>query len=155
METQRKRAADRLAKLEKESLVLVDRLSDPELAGLNSIKQRLIKLESEQQQLRSQITDLSLQIRDRRNQTLSPAEIKRMYAAFADIWAELTFDERQYVIRLMIQEIRVRFEKNSNEGVIKIRAWGRSPKPLPTRLDELKKKLRNQDGWYPGQDSNL
>ena len=88
-------------------------------------------------------------IRDRREQTLAPAEIKKMYADFAGIWEELTFDERQYVIRLMIQEIRIRFEKKAKEGEFKIKAWGRSPKPLKAELAAIKEKLRNQDGRLP------
>lgn len=155
MEKQRKRATSRLSKLEKESMSLVDKLSDPSIAGLTSVKKKLIALESEQKELQSQVTDLSLQIRDRREQKLDPNEIKKMYSDFAGIWAELTFDERQYVIRLIVQEIRVRFVKKANEGEFKIKAWGRSPKPLQARLDELKTKLRNRDGWHPGQDSNL
>ena len=155
MEKQRKRATTRLTKLEKESMALVDKLSDPSIAGLSSVKKKLIELEYEQRELHSQITDLSLQIRDRREQKLAPAEIKKMYADFAGIWEELTFDERQYVIRLMIQEIRVRFVKKAKEGEFKIKAWGRSPKPLKARLDAIKKKLRNQDVWHPQQDSNL
>ena len=119
------------------------------------MKKKLIALESEQKELQSKITDLSLQIRDRREQTLAPAEIKKMYADFAGIWEELTFDERQYVVRLMIQEIRIRFVKKAKEGEFKIKAWGRSPKPLKARLDAIKKKLRNQDVWHPEQDSNL
>ena len=115
----------------------------------------MIALESEQKELQSQITDLSLQIRDRREQTLAPTEIKKMYVDFAGIWEELTFDERQYVVRLMIQEIRIRFVKKAKEGEFKIKAWGRSPKPLKARLDAIKKKLRNQDVWHPRQDSNL
>ena len=155
MEKHRKRANTRLVKLEKESMALVDKLSDPAIAGLTSVKKKLIALESEQKELQSQITDLSLQIRDRREQTLAPAEIKKMYADFAGIWEELTFDERQYVVRLMIQEIRIRYVKKAKEGEFKINAWGRSPKPLKTRLDAIKKKLRNQDVWHPRQDSNL
>ena len=155
IEKQRKRATARLQKLEKDSMSLVDKLSDPAIAGLSSVKKKLLALEAEQKELQSQITDLSLQIRDRREQTLAPAEIKKMYSDFAGIWKELTFDERQYVIRLMIQEIRVRFVKKAKEGEFKIKAWGRSPKPLQAQLDELKKKLRNQDGWHPEQDSNL
>ena len=155
MEKHRKRANTRLVKLEKESMALVDKLSDPAIAGLTSVKKKLIALESEQKELQSQITDLSLQIRDRREQTLAPAEIKKMYADFAGIWEELTFDERQYVVRLMIQEIRIRYVKKAKEGEFKIKAWGRSPKPLKTRLDAIKKKLRNQDVWHPRQDSNL
>ena len=149
MEKQRKRATGRLSRLEKDSMSLVDKLSDPSIAGLTSVKKKLIALESEQKELQSQITDLSLQIRDRREQTLAPAEIKKMYADFAGIWEELTFDERQYVIRLMIQEIRIRFEKKAKEGEFKIKAWGRSPKPFKAELAAIKEKLRNQDGRLP------
>ena len=155
MEKQRKRATARMSRLEKDTMSLVDKLSDPSIAGLTSVKKKLIAFESEQKELQSQITDLSLQIRDRREQTLAPAEIKKMYADFAGIWEELTFDERQYVIRLMIQEIRIRFEKKAKEGEFKIKAWGRSPKPLKAELAAIKEKLRNQDGRLPRQGSNL
>ena len=70
------------------------------------------------------------------------------------IWEELTFEESHYVIRLMIQEIRVRFVKKTKEGEFRIKAWGRSPKPLKVQLDAIKKKLRSQDGWHPGPAPN-
>ncbi len=46
MEKQRKRATARLQKLEKESMSLVDKLSDPAIAGLSSVKKKLLALEA-------------------------------------------------------------------------------------------------------------
>ena len=65
LEKDRAKLSKELAKLEKDSMTLVDRLADPSMSGITAIKNRLTKLESEQQNLKSKITDLTLQIRDR------------------------------------------------------------------------------------------
>jgi len=137
-------------------MTLVDRLADPELAGISAIKTRLRELEQQQQALKSRITDLTLQIRDRRDQNTSLDEIQEAFENFEEIWEELDFEERQYAIRLLVKEIRLHFEKGKKQGKMEVEAWGRRPKPLSVELSDYRSaKLRNQDGRYPRQDSNL
>ena len=81
-----------LTKREKDSMTLVDRLADPSLSGITAIKNRLPKLESEQQNLKSKITDLTLQIRDRRDLDISTEEVQAAYKDFAGLWEELELD---------------------------------------------------------------
>lgn len=156
LESDRGKLSKQLAKAERESLTLVDRLADPDLQGISAIKSRLADLERDQQTLKSRITDLTLQIRDRRDQSLSLDEVRQAYEHFDELWDELTFEERQYAVRLLIKEIELDFKKKEKEGQLKIEAWGRSPTPLSVRLSDFRsKKLRNQDARLPRQDSNL
>lgn len=151
LELDRGKLSKQLAKAERESLTLVDRLADPDLQGISAIKSRLADLERDQQMLKSRITDLTLQIRDRRDQSLSLDEVRRAYEHFDELWDELTFEERQYAVRLLIKEIELDFKKKEKEGQLKIEAWGRSPTPLFVRLSDFRsRKLRNQDVWLPG-----
>ena len=137
-------------------MTLVDRLADPELAGISAIKSRLTELEHHQQVLKSQITDLTLQIRDRRDQNLSLDEIREAFEHFDEIWEELEFEERQYAVRLLVKEIQLNFEKGQKQGEMKIQAWGRRPTPLSVELRDYRSaKLRNQNGRHPRRDSNL
>jgi hypothetical protein len=100
--------------------------------------------------------ELTLQIRDRRDQDLSAEEVRTAHEDFAGLWEELDFDERQYAIRLLLKQITLRFEKKQKEGQIRIEAWGRRPTPLRVSLEKARNgKLRNQDGRLPRQDSNL
>ena len=155
-EIERAELSKQLATAERESMTLVDRLADPELAGISAIKSRLTELEYQQQIFKSQITDLTLQIRDRRDQNLSPDEIREAFENFDEIWEELDFEERQYAVRLLVKEIQLHFEKGKKEGEMRIEAWGRRPKPLSVELSAYRSaKLRNQDGRHPRQDSNL
>ena len=156
LETKRANLSRELSKLEKDSMTLVDRLGDPTWSGFSAIKKRLTTLEGEQQKLRSKITDLKLQIRDRRDLDISTEEVQTAFGDFAGLWDELEFDERQYAIRLLLKQITLTFKKKEKKGEITIEAWGRSPKPLQVSLDKRKSnKLRNQDLRYPRQDSNL
>ena len=156
LEKDRAKLSKELTKREKDSMTLVDRLADPSLSGITAIKARLTKLESEQQNLKSKITDLTLQIRDRRDLDISTEEVQAAYKDFAGLWEELEFDERQYAIRLLLKEITLTFKKREKLGEIKIEAWGRNPKPLQICLEKRKsKKLRNQDVRHPWQESNL
>ena len=137
-------------------MTLVDRLADPELAGISAIKSRLSELEHHQQVLKSRITDLTLQIRDRRDQNLSLDEIREAFEHFDEIWEELEFEDRQYAVRLLVKEIQLNFEKGQKQGEMKIQAWGCRPTPLSVELRDYRSaKLRNQDGRHPEQDSNL
>ena len=156
LEAERAELSKQLATAERESMTLVDRLADPELTGISAIKTRLGELEQQQQILKSQITDLSLQIRDRRDQNLSADEIREAFENFDEIWEELDFEEQQYAVRLLVKEIQLHFEKGKKEGEMRIEAWGRRPKPLSVELSAYRSaKLRNQDGRHPRQDSNL
>ena len=156
LEADRNKISKPLTKAEKDSLTLVDRLADPEFQGISAIKGRLADLEKEQQSLKSRITELTLQIRDRRDQDLSVEEVQAAYADFAGLWEGLTFDERQYALRLLIKQISLSFTKKETEGQIKIEAWGRRPTPLKVSLEKTRnKKLRNQNGRLPREDSNL
>lgn len=156
LESERSDLLKRLATAERESLTLVDRLTDPELASISAIKSRLKELEHEQQVMKSQITDITLQIRDRRDHNLSIKEIREAFNHFDEIWEELDFEERQYAVRLLVKEIQLHFEKGRKEGEMKIEAWGQRPTPLSVELrDYRSEKLRNQDGRHPRQDSNL
>ncbi len=141
-EAERSELSRLLSTAERESMTLVDRLADPEL-------------EHDQQVLKSRITDLTLQIRDRRDQNLSLAEIREAFEHFDEIWVELDFEERQYAVRLLVKEIELNFKKGDKQGEMKIQAWGRRPTPLSVELrDYRSSKLRNQDGRYPRLDSN-
>ena len=124
-----------LAKLEKSSLALVDRLSAPSLKAITAISDRLSALEKEQQALKSRITELSLQIRDRRDSDISTEEVRAAYKDFAGLWKELDFDERQYALRLLVKEIRLKSRKKSQRATSKstLGAGGQShwPCPLP------------------------
>ena len=155
-ESERAELSKQLATAERESMTLVDRLADPELAGISAIKSRLTELEHHQQVLKSQITDLTLQIRDRRDQNLSLDEIREAFEHFDEIWEELEFEERQYAVRLLVKEIQLNFEKGQKQGEMKIQAWGRRPTPLSVELRDYRSaKLRNQNGRHPRRDSNL
>ena len=130
-------------------LTLVDRLTDPEFSGISAIKDRLSELEVGQQSLKSQITELTLQIRDRRDLDVSTEEVHAAYEDFTGLWDELEFDERQYATRLLLKQVTLNFKKKEKEGSIKIEAWGRRPKPLKLCLATQSKKLRNQNGRLP------
>ncbi|MCA9123913.1 MAG: recombinase family protein [Planctomycetaceae bacterium] len=150
LESDRSKLAKQLAKAERDSLTLVDRLSDPDLQGISAIKDRLAELEVDQKMLKSRITDLTLQIRDRRDQSLSLDEVREAYENFDELWDELTFEERQYAVRLLIRQIELDFTKKEKEGRLKIEAWGRSPTPLSVQLGDFRsRKLRNQDARLP------
>lgn len=155
-EAERSELSKQLSTAERESMTLVDRLADPELAGITAIKSRLAELEHDQQVLKSRITDLTLQIRDRRDQNLSIDEIREAFEHFDEIWEELDFEERQFAVRLLVKEIELRFKKGEKQGEMKIQAWGRRPTPLSVELRDYRSaKLRNQDGRHPREDSNL
>jgi site-specific DNA recombinase len=151
LETQRNRLVKELSSSERDSLTLVNRLTDPELADVAAIKKRLAELQQVQRQLTARITDLTLQIRDRRDETLSLEEVRDAFTKFDELWDELTFQERQYAVRLLVKQVEMHFEKGKCEGAIKIEAWGRSPKPLHIRLRDFRegRKLRNQVGRLP------
>ncbi len=146
LETERNRLSRELSASEKDSSTLVNRLADPELADVAAIKKRLTELEQNQRNLAVRITDVTLQIRDRRDQTLSLEEVRGAFAKFDELWDELTFDERQYAVRLLVKQVEMHFEKGNREGEMKIEAWGRSPKPLQVRIRDFRsdRKLRNQ-----------
>ncbi|MEM9369326.1 MAG: recombinase zinc beta ribbon domain-containing protein, partial [Planctomycetota bacterium] len=155
LEVERKKLSNLLSKVEKQSLALVDRLADPDFQAIGAIKDRLGEMDKEQQSLKSRIAELTLQIRDRRDHDTSAEEIQAAYEDFSGLWDELEFDERQYAIRLLLKEIRLRFEKKAKRGEIKIEAWGRRPTPLKVSIEKAReKKLRNHDGRYPRRDSN-
>lgn len=150
LEKDRSKLTTQLTKLERDSMALVDRLADPELQGISAIKDRLGQLEAEQQRLKTRITELTLQIRDRRDHDMSPEEVREAYQDFVALWDELDFDERQYAIRLLIKQVSLHFERQKKEGEIKIEAWGRRPTPLRISLEKSRNgKLRNQDGRLP------
>ncbi|MCC9598926.1 recombinase family protein [Stieleria sp. JC731] len=156
LEAERTKLSKELTKLEKASLALVDRLADPALQGIGAITDRLAALEKDQQSLKSRITELTLQIRDRRDQDISSEEVQEAYEDFAGLWEELDFDERQYALRLLVKQISLSFKKKEKAGEIQIEAWGRRPTPLRVSLEKARNgKLRNQDGRLPRQDSNL
>lgn len=57
---------------------------------------------------------------------------------------------------MLVKEIRLDFEKGKKRGKMEVEAWGRRPKPLSVELSDYRSaKLRNQDGRYPREDSNL
>ena len=156
LESERTKLSKDLSKLEKTSLALVDRLADPSLQAITAIIDRLAALEKDQQSLKSRITELTLQIRDRRDGDISTEEVRTAYADFSGLWDELGFDERQYALRLLVKQINLNFEKKEQSGEIQIEAWGRRPTPLRVSLEKARNgKLRNQDGRLPRQDSNL
>ena len=150
LEVERTKLSKELSRLEKNSLALVERLADPALQAIAAIAGRLASLESEQQSLKSRITELTLQIRDRRDQDISTEEVQSAYEDFSGLWKELDFDERQYAIRLLVKQISLSFKKKDKAGEIKIEAWGRRPTPLRISLENTRNgKLRNQDGRLP------
>ena len=156
LQADRAELSKQLSAAERESMTLVDRLSDPDLAGITAIKTRLTDLETKQRALKSRITDLTLQIRDRRDQNLSLDEIRDAFENFDAVWEALDFDERQYAVRLLVKQIDLHFEKGKKEGEMKIEAWGRRPTPLSVELRDFRSgKLRNHDVRYARQDSNL
>ncbi len=103
LEKERTALSKQLSKQKKDSISLVSRLTDPELSGIPAIKDRLSELEADQQSLKSQITELTLQIRDRGDLDVSTEEVQSAYADFAGLWDELEFDERQYATRLLLK----------------------------------------------------
>ena len=156
LESERSRLSAQLTKAERDSMTLVDRLADPELRGITAIKNRLEELEQQQKVLQSQITDLTLQIRDRRDHSLSLDDVRDALGHFDEIWEELDFEERQYAVRLLVKQIDLDFEKGQKNGQLKIEAWGQRPTPLSVELRDFRsRKLRNQDERLPGKDSNL
>ena len=156
LELERTKLSKDLSKMEKNSLALVDRLADPALQAITAITDRLASLEKDQQSLKSRITELTLQIRDRRDSDISTAEVQAAYEDFAGLWKELDFDERQYALRLLIKQIQLKFKKKEPSGEIEIEAWGQRPVPLGVSIARSRNgKLRNRDGRLPRQDSNL
>ena len=156
LESERTKLSKELSRMEKSSLALVDRLADPALQAITAITDRLAALEKDQQSLKSRITELTLQIRDRRDADISTEEVQSAYEDFSALWKELDFDERQYALRLLVKQITLSFKKKEPSGEIQIEAWGRSPTPLNLAINQSRdKKLRNQDGRLPRQDSNL
>ena len=150
LESERNRLAKQLAAAERSSATLVDRLTDPEFAGLGSVKKRLAELEQQQRQFAARITDLTLQIRDRREGTLSIDEVRGAFANFDELWDELNFAERQYAVRLLVKQVQLHFEKGKLDGEMKIEAWGRRPTPLSVCLRDFRdRKLRNHAGRLP------
>ena len=85
----------------------------------------------------ARITDLTLQIRGRRDQNLSLEEVRDAFTKFDELWDELTFEERQYAVRLLVKQVEMHIEKGKCEGAVKTEAWRRSPKPLYIRLARL------------------
>jgi site-specific DNA recombinase len=155
IEKERDRLSKELAQVEGQALALVDRLADPELAQIDAVKVRLTELDQRQRTLKAQIAELTLQLRDRRDQVISIDEIKAAYRQFDELWGELDFEERRYAIRLLVREAKMRFKKKEEDGTMQIEAWGRSPTPLKIRLHDFRNgKLRNQDVWYTRRDSN-
>ena len=156
IEKERAKAVRALSQVDRQASALVDRLADPELKDLAAVKNRLKELEVQQKELQAAISELTLQLRDRRDEVISLDEVKAAYEEFDELWDELSFQEKQYAVRLLVQEVRVRFEKGKEKGQLAIKAWGRRPTRLSIRLQDFRKrKLRNQDGWLPGEDSNL
>ena len=129
LESERTKLTKELSKLEKNSLTFVDRLADPALQAITVITDRLAALEKDQQSLKSRITELTLQIRDRRDGDISTEEVQAAYEDFAGLWKELDFDERQYALRLLIKQIQLKFKKKDPSGEIEIEAWGQRPLP--------------------------
>jgi site-specific DNA recombinase len=148
IEKERNRLSAELAKAERQAMTLVGRLEDPEFLEIDAIKFRLAELNAQQQVLKAQITDLTLQLRDRRDQSLSLEEVREAYQQFEELWEELTFPERQYAVRLLVRQVELFFRRGEGAGQIKIEAWGRSPTPISVRLHDFReRKLRNQDVW--------
>jgi site-specific DNA recombinase len=150
LESERNRVAKQLAAAERDSATLVDRLTDPEFAGFRTIKKRLAELEQLQRQLAARITDLTLQLRDRREGTLSIEEVRAAFANFDELWDKLTFEERQYAVRLLVKQVHLHFQKGESVGKMQIEAWGRRPTPLSVCLRDFRdRKLRNHAGRLP------
>jgi len=150
VEAERDRLVKELTAVDQQSRVMVDRLMDKELAELAPVKTRLTELGQRQQELKGQISELTFQMRQRREQVIAPSEVVAAFRQFDDLWEGLEFSERQYAVRLLVKEVKVVIKKGEKEGILTIEAWGRSPTPLKVRLDDLRsRKLRNQDGWLP------
>ena len=150
IEKERNRLSKELGEAEKQARVLVDRLSDRGLAALASVKSRLVELDVRQRQLQGQITDLTLQLRQRREQVIAEEEVLAAFQSFDELWEALAFSERQYAVRLLVREVRVLIRKGEKAGRLDIEAWGRSPTPLEVKVADFRsRKLRNQDGWLP------
>ncbi|HEV3116211.1 MAG TPA: recombinase family protein [Gemmataceae bacterium] len=150
IEKERSRLLKELTNVEQQANVLVKRLSDPELAELGPVKARLTELDGRQRQLQGQIAELTLQLRQRREQVISPDEVIAAFRQFDELWKELDFAERQYAVRLLVKEVQVLVHKGEKEGQLNIEAWGRSPTPLDVQVADFRsRKLRNQDGWLP------
>ena len=155
IEKERDKLSKELAQVERQALALVDRLADPELAQIDAVKVRLTELDQRQRALKAQIAELTLQLRDRRDQVISLEEIQAAYRQFDELWGQLEFEERRYAIRLLVREAKMCFRKKGQDGTMHIEAWGRSPTPLNIRLRDFREgKLRNQDVWYARRDSN-
>jgi site-specific DNA recombinase len=156
IEKERNRLVKDLAEEEKQTRVLLDRLSDPALAELDSVKVRLAEHDTRQKQLQDQIAELTLQLRQRREQVIAPDEVLAAFRQFDELWQEMGFAERQYAVRLLVKEVQVLVRKGEMEGRLNIEAWGRRPTPLDVQVADFRsRKLRNQDGRLPDQDSNL
>ena len=150
VEKERNRLAKELGEVEQQVRVLIDRLADPRLAELDLVTTRLAEMDGRQQELKRQIVELTLQLRQRREQVISSAEVITAFRQFDELWEELEFVERQYAVRLLVREVQVLIRKGEKEGRLNIEAWGRSPTPLDVRVADFRsRKLRNQDGWLP------
>ena len=114
------------------------RLSDPQLAGLILVKARLAELDTRQQQLKGQIAELTLQLRQGRDQVISSEEVIAAMRQFEELWEELDFAERHYAVRLLVKEVSIRVQKGETEGQINIEAWGRSPTPLDVQVADFR-----------------
>jgi site-specific DNA recombinase len=156
VEKERNRLGKELSEVERQARALLDRLADPGLAALDAVKTRLTELDGRQKQLTGRMGELTLQLRQRREQVISPEEVVAAFRQFDELWEELEFAERQYAVRLLVREVGVRIRKREKEGQIHVEAWGRSPTPLTVRVADFRsRKLRNQDGWLPKRDANL
>lgn len=153
IEKERDKLSQELSRVERQALALVDRLTDPELTDVSAIKARLTDFDGQQKSLKARITELTLQLRDRRDQVISLDEVREAYKQFDRLWDELTFSEKQYAVRLLVQEVQLLFEKGKDAGQMKIKAWGRAPVPVKVKIADFRK-LRNQDVWLPELDSN-
>lgn len=153
IEKEREKLSKELSLKERHSQALVERLTDPELTDVAAIKNRLVELDGEQKELRAQISDLTLQLRDRRDQVISVDELQEAYQQFEKLWVELSFEERQGAIRLLVRDITLLFNRGEEVGEMRIRAWGRSPVPIKVKIADFRK-LRSHDVWLPGLDSN-
>ena len=79
-------------------------------------------LEQQQQVLKSRIADLTLQLRDRRDQNLSADEVREAFQNFDEIWDELEFEVRQNAVHLLVKQIDLHFEKGKKVGELNIQA---------------------------------
>jgi site-specific DNA recombinase len=150
LEKERNRLLKELAEEERQARVLMDRLADPALAALEAVKAGLAERDGRQKALRGQIAELTLQLRQRREQVIAPDEVLAAFEQFDDLWEELEFAERQYAVRLLVKEVQVRVRKGQRQGRLSVEAWGRSPAPLAVQVADFRsRKLRNQDGRLP------